>query len=142
MATTSGLKNINLLTKTQYDGAIIASNELYAVRADTDTDFKSFVAGCAMPNSKNTTLTAGSSGTTYTAPANGYFFTRVKATSASSSWATLKNNKSSIVAGLDHSRSSANFYGCVPALKGDTVTLQYGSATVEVVIFIYAEGEQ
>lgn len=100
------------------------------------------VAGWGMPSSRNITLTSGSSGTTYTAPANGYFFVRVQATSASSSWATLKNNKSSIVAGLDHSRNSSNFYGCVPALKGDTATLQYGSANVEAVIFIYAEGEQ
>jgi hypothetical protein len=46
-----GLKNINLLTKEQYDGvAEPATDELWVVEIDSDKEFKADVIGWGMPN--------------------------------------------------------------------------------------------
>lgn len=48
---TLGLKNVNMLTKEQYDGvAEPATDELWAVEMDSDKDFKADVIGWGMPN--------------------------------------------------------------------------------------------
>jgi hypothetical protein len=102
-------------------------------------DAGSYISGCAMPSSKYDDLALGASGTTYTAPANGWFYCHGVATSPYSSYGTLDTALMS--QGVDIARSTGSFKLSMPVRKGDVVTLRYGECTLDLVRFIYAEGE-
>lgn len=117
------------------------------VTADLNTCYKrnagdnSDLSGLALPSTKKISLTAGASGTKYTMPADGWFSVRIKATSASSSYAQCYNETQDFSKGLDMARNSANYYDIFPVRKGDIVGVHYGSAEVSYLVFYYAEGE-
>ena len=131
--TTLGLKNINLLTKEQYDGiSDLASDELYAVSG----------SGIGFPSSDYEDLTLGASDTEYTAPANGWFYVN-KTSGGSNQWLALRNKTASALS-FNSTIYSSNFAleGYVPARKGDVIAVQYTlSGSTNKFRFIYAEGE-
>lgn len=130
--TTSGLKNVNLLTKEQYDGiSNLASDELYAVSG----------SGIGFPSSDYEVLELGASGTSYTAPANGYFY--LSKTTGSTNQYTEINNMTRGYGTISHAYASgASLRLFFPAQKDDSVVVWYtASGTTSTFRFIYAEGE-
>lgn len=102
------------------------------------------VAGLCMPGNKIEQLTFGATGTSYTAPDNGYFTVRAQQVASSTySQITLMSNKMMIRA-----------YGCtkdialytyIPVTKGDIVTITYvnlnTSSSITQLAFVYTEGK-
>lgn len=99
---------------------------------------KAVLAGLGMPSSRYTDITPGATGTTYTAPANGWFFMDVGLTGADGA-AQLLCDKIGVSA-IPHSGVSSSS-AFLPVKAGDVVELTYGnSATFNTFRFIYAEG--
>lgn len=114
-------------------------------KADTDltntTDTgKILMSGMAMPSSKIINLTVGASGSTYTAPANGWF-SAVVAGDVDTSY-VLMDIVGKMAASSMGRRGNANTPLIVlPALKGDTAKLQYSGSSAGLK-FIYAQGSE
>ena len=95
-----------------------------------------------MPSSKYINLTLGASGSTYTAPANGYFFLGAESISANNEivFFDLSN-----AGGYAFSQAQVNYpIRCMQAVrKGVTLRIDYVGIKTPVVWFrfIYAEGE-
>lgn len=100
-------------------------------------------AGWAMPSNTYTDLTVGASGTTYTAPANGWFLLKC----------AVENKTTLYQAGYQTSYGAKGFVGgygynsyggaTVPMLKGQTLTFNYESNTQDRAIrFVYAQGSE
>ena len=105
-------------------------------------------AEASMPSNKYIDLTLGASGTTYTAPANGWFVLD-KAATAANQYAALYNTgngtTTSTLKGIAQTviPVASNLGLTIPALKGDIVHLDYTLAGDTVVWrFVYAQGEQ
>lgn len=106
----------------------------------TDTGYIK-MAGAGMPSSRYIDLTLGASGTTYTAPANGYFTVYSIATQ-NTSWIDLTHLASYL---KTHVIASTNGWGTgiyMPAIKGQDVSLSYKNKKIECFRFIYAVGSQ
>lgn len=101
----------------------------------SDTGY-SVMAGASMPSSTYENLTLGASGTTYTAPADGWFYFAKKA-SANGQYVYFGNM--SIPYGL----SGGDSMILLPCKKGSTKTLTYnlGGAT-SYFRFYYAQGSE
>ena len=98
-------------------------------------------AEASMPSGRYIDLTLGASGSTYTAPANGWFF-------ASGNWAPdgrLFNVTMDVSAyGVQASTGISGpifFRVLCPVVKGAIMTMSYTLATIVNFRFIYAEGE-
>lgn len=130
--TTSGLKNVNLLTKEQYDTiAEPATDELYAISG----------SGFGFPSSNYDDLTLGASGTEYTAPANGWFYIN-KLTANTNQYIDINNNTKKYGIQEHAYVSGAGIKMITPVQKNDSVTISYSaSGTTNQFRFIYAEGE-
>ena len=132
MATTSGLKNINMLSEDKYDSVEAPSmDELYAVSG----------SGTGFPSNKYIELTLGASGSEYEAPANGYFYID-KLTSGSNQKIYFLNTTKAYGITAVPNPSAAIIRLPLKAQKGDIVKIEYaaGGAT-NAFRFIYAEGE-
>ena len=102
-----------------------------------DYNDKSIISGWSMPSSRYINLSVAASGSTYTAPANGYF-----------SWYCYKNNNGYIFVQSSASllpnrvaNASNDIAGFIPVKKGDIVMVEYANLTFNRLRFIYAEGE-
>ena len=100
----------------------------------------SYIAGCAMPSGQYVGLTVGASGTSYTAPANGYFCIRGKASSANISFVAFWANDSVGARSYAYT-SGAEPMVYIPAKKGQVVYATYNNVTDVALNFFYAEGE-
>ena len=104
-------------------------------------DNSSLISSYGMPSNKYIDLTLGASGSTYTAPANGWFVL--------SGNINYQNGTIILVNKVNQIRShvrvpQANLDGgvCLPCRKNDVITIGYdGVLTVQYFRFIYAEGE-
>lgn len=102
-------------------------------------------SGAGMPSSKYIDLTLGASGSTYTAPANGWFFIRKQAGNPGfNPYITMTN----LSAGMLSTESRPGGTGpltiqlFMPAKRGDIVNVYYDAiGTTLCFRFIYAEGE-
>ena len=102
-----------------------------------------------MPSNRYIDLTLGASGTTYTAPENGWFVFD-KASTAANQYAALYNTgKSADVSTLKNIAqmvipvANSNLGLTIPALKGDIVHLDYSLAgNTFTWRFVYAEGNE
>lgn len=102
-----------------------------------DYNDKSAISGWSMPSSRYINLSVAASGSTYTAPANGYF-----------SWYCYQNNNGYIFVQSSASllpnrvaNASNDIAGFIPVKKGDIVMVEYANLTFNRLRFIYAEGE-
>lgn len=94
------------------------------------------IAGFAMPSDTYETLTSGPTGSTYTAPANGWFSVTL---SPGVSGGNVQIGAR--VANTCVSTTSGYINASCPAKKGDIATLWYGGGTIAGLVFCYAEGE-
>ena len=106
-----------------------------------DYSDKPKVSAWALPSNKYIDLTLGASGSSYTAPANGWVVARIKAGSTSSF--LQLNNPTTVL--QDYSNINIVGFrasGMLPVQKGQVFSFGYGTNdTVEIFRFIYAEGE-
>lgn len=112
----------------------ITSEQLNA-KVDINSSF-------GFPTNRHTALTLGASGSTYTAPANGWFlFTRLSL-QGQSSMIRLVNNTTGVCDYVTSpSTGTATAGVSIPARKGDVVAVGYfGTSTEQYFNFIYSEG--
>lgn len=112
-------------------------------KADVDltnvnTTGTSKVAGWSMPSSTYDTLTLGASGSTYTAPANGYFRLGGKA-SANYQYVSLAG---STLNEMSNAGNGQTAYIFLPVLKNEIVTATYTTTADNSLIFVYAKGSE
>lgn len=129
MSETLGLKNINMLSKEQFEGIEdIKTDELYAISG----------SGAGFPSSRYDELELGATGAEYTAPANGWFYLS-KGNSGNDQYCNM--NVTGKIS-LSNSVTTAGWAGFVPVKKGDKMKITYNlGGAVYAFRFIYAEGE-
>lgn len=118
-----------------------------STKADVDlsninTNGKSFVSGLGMPSSRYIDLTIGASDTTYTAPANGYFYIECRGTSTTYFGVSIHNQATGIASGCALPQNYTTGYFYIAAKEGDVCLLYYQSnISITTFKFIYAKGE-
>lgn len=102
-------------------------------------DGRANIANVGMPSDIYTDLTLGSSGTNYTAPADGWY--AIKKTSNGSGQYLILYNSTTRIGTSNSQGSGASIQMFVPARKGDKINVTYnlGGAT-DYFRFIYADG--
>lgn len=103
---------------------------------------KNTISSWAFPSTKYANLTLGASGSTYTAPANGWYFLMKHATKTIQ-YHSLDNTTArfSIAGTPNFVGAGAEIY--IPAKKGDVIKVNYTTDGDTVIFrFIYAEGEK
>lgn len=117
-------------------------------------DNNTYMAHMAMPSDKYINLELGASGTTYTAPADGYFIlTGSLPTSSDVGHVTLINRLNTTSGtdgkftvrcyGVGAASVGTGLYASVPAKAGDNVVAAWaGKATATILRFIYAVGSE
>ena len=107
-----------------------------------DYNDKSTVSGWSMPSNRYIDLTLGASGTTYTAPANGYFYL-VKVAGKDMADIRFNNKTKDIVQEVLPKTSTNWIYLRMEAQKGDVFEIVYNAiGDTKNFRFIYAEGEK
>ena len=130
--TTLGLKNINLLSKGQYeDVSEPVQDELYAISG----------SGFGFPSSKYEDLELGATGTEYIAPANGYF-NLIKISASTNQYISILNITKGYSSNSFCPTSGSTLRILFSAQKGDVIQINYSlSGATDTFRFIYAEGE-
>lgn len=124
------LKNINMLTKEQFDSVTEpAMDELYAVSS----------SGFGKPSSKYIDLTLGASGSSYTAPADGWVCLEKK-TTGSNQWLQLNTDR---IIDLSNAPASGNsLTALISVSKGEPFWAYYSAAGDTLRFkFFFDEGE-
>lgn len=118
-----------------------ADKDLTNVVDAMSTSAKSYFGGLSMPSSKYIDLTLGASGTTYTAPANGYFQFTKKASGTIQSISLWNSTISSF--GIRTSVPSGENAACfLPVRKGDICSVTYSTSGETITFrFYYTQGE-
>ena len=91
------------------------------------------------PSDKYVELTLGASGTTYTAPANGYFC-HIGTFGTTAGYVLLDNTNTKLIT-QSYGGNNVNSHVYLPAKKGDVVKATYMSTKSGAIYFVYAEGE-
>ena len=97
---------------------------------------KMVISNLSMPSTKRTALTAGATGASYTAPANGYYTARY---SSKGGVICFENTSTGICNGND-TGASLPHGAYIPAKKGEVVKLHYNNGAPDNFLFIYDEG--
>lgn len=106
---------------------------------------ESTISSYSMPSDKADVLTLGASGTTYTAPANGYFALYAQYQSGADAWVNLHNiNTSDAILGMEYfwyaPSGSARLF--CPIKKGQSCAISYNCTMKNIYFrFVYTEGE-
>ena len=134
--------------KWMYSGSLIYSNgRITSFTPKTafhalDYNDKSTISGWSMPSSRYIDLTLGASGSTYTAPANGFFFVSKKSTAATQEF--VFENRSAAIFSVSQDAVTANrtIRITISAKKGDNIFTYYTlGGNTDNFRFIFAEGE-
>ena len=131
-----------------FDGTKISSFTPYTVDSITNSNAsnfsqagRSYLSGLGMPSGKYIDLTLGAAGTTYTAPANGWFFLMKRTADQSQNIRFICNGRENIAWGSGISNTDVT--SLFPVCSGDVVTIRYSAeGRVSFFRFIYANGEQ
>lgn len=116
------------------DGFI--QNTVFSAVDSNDTDF---IAHQSMPSAKYIDLTLGTSGSQYTAPADGYF-TITKGAGAAGEYIYMRNTDNSMNIGM-MATSASNCRICVPVSRAQHVNVTYSlTGATATFRFIYANG--
>lgn len=112
-----------------------------AVLRSSLVDANSYISGLGMPSSRYVNLTLGSSGATYTAPANGWFNISGVGSSTTQGYVFMFCNATSIRMEAPCS-SGLGVNLSLPVKKGDIMAMTYALLKTDAVLrFTYAEGE-
>lgn len=122
---------------------LLDAGEVLEAVNDLIPDNSSLIAGFAMPSNKYINITVGASGSTYTAPANGYFCIKASNEGATgsyqSSYSTSYGGRSQITS----YGYSSNGGAIVPMTKGQTMTFVYETNVINhSITFVYAQGSE
>ena len=99
-------------------------------------------SGAGMPSSKYVNLTLGESGSTYTAPANGWFCVG-KRSNASGQYLSIFNNSLNVQSSIVSSGSNQALVVFLPVKKGEIISITYSTGgSTERFKFVYAEGAE
>lgn len=139
--------SVSLITD-DVDGANVATKaELQAVESEANNltnltaQGKSLVSGLGMPSNRYIDLTLGASGSTYTAPANGWFFVRKVSTGVQVIYFT--NTTNGMTSSCYSSNSGEYLDSIIPVVKEQSVVCEYNTGgTTQFFRFIYAEGAE
>ena len=103
---------------------------------------RSYLSGLGMPSSRYIDLTLGANGSTYTAPANGWFVISGRST-ADGGYCILDTNNYEPTY-MTTNKNGWYDRGFIPVRKGQVITLRYGNYEIEAdrFKFLYAKGEQ
>ena len=102
---------------------------------------RSYLSGLGMPSGRYIDLTLGASGSTYTAPANGWLFLMKRTADNSQNIRFICNGREDIAWGSGI--SNTDVISLFPVCSGDVVTIKYSAqGRVSFFRFIYANGEQ
>ena len=119
------------------EGRITSFNPSNTFQA-IDRNDNSWIAAQAMPSEKYIDLTLGASGTSYTAPANGWFYL-AKSSSAANQFIAMEGNIGMRIFATD---INANLPISISCQKGKSIKISYNvGGTTNVFRFVYAEGE-
>ena len=101
---------------------------------------KEYFTKISFPSDKYVSLTLGASGTTYTAPANGWFF--INLAGGNSQYARFLNSENGMA--YQYGNNNTNTCsGCIEVKKGDVISVQYNGTNSTVTFrFIYAVGSE
>ena len=103
-----------------------------------DRNDSSWISQQAMPSDKYIDLTLGASGTSYTAPANGWFYL-AKSSSAANQFIAMEGNIGMRIFATD---INANLPISISCQKGKSIKISYNvGGTTNIFRFVYAEGE-
>lgn len=157
------IRNMAKLTQAEYDALTTKdTNTQYIITGNTGVDnaladfsnitdqAKILMAGMGMPSSKYIDLTLGASGTTYTAPANGWFTLHMfLIANANTSWGTRLIYDGTEIAEGGISYTPTQTQGenimTVPIKKGEKVRVEYlytSTYANTIFQFYYAEGSE
>lgn len=132
----SGLKLYFYVGETIQDANLINVGNVFEQLA-TKTDSVQ-AAAASMPSSRYIDLTLGASGTTYTAPANGWFTLNFTSSGTNGFIAMYARIAAS-------STANSGRYGItagIPVAKGENMSVFYGNGSADLFRFYYAEGEK
>lgn len=126
------------------------NEELFNNKIDIDAgnvsvSGKAFISALSMPSSKFIDLTLGASGTTYTAPVNGWFV--VNSHLSDGNWLSLANDTNKFCS-ITVNNLNLDAVCSIPAKAGDIIELSYeGTINTQSYqphpfVFIYAQGDQ
>ena len=107
-------------------------------------DNNTYMVHMAMPSDKYIDLTLGASGTTYTAPADGYVFIRFTNTGLSERWANISINSRFLLNFWAIVQNNSFGLPIIPISKGQKLKIDYGSdiSGVSIFSFYYAVGSE
>lgn len=139
---TNAISDINTNLENKADLSLSNLNEtgLDAFANKDASNFNStgttYLSGLGMPSTRYIDLTLGASGTTYTAPANGWV--DIMGTSTATNPSIFLN--SSIHTTIYSSWSGVGLNGSLPVKKGENFAVVYSLVSIKTFRFVYAEG--
>ena len=144
----SGLYLYFYVGETVQNANLINAGRIEEKVASLIPDNSSLISGYAMPSNKYVDLTLGANGTSYTAPANGYYFL-AKASTATGQGASIMIkgtiDNGSTLYGMEYTSSSSgmNMKYTWAVQKGSITTINYTLAgATNAFRFIYAVGSE
>lgn len=137
-------KLISGLVKVLFDSSYKVTS-FYAIKTvfrALDWNDKWLISNWAMPSDKYIDLSLSSSGSTYTAHANGYYLL-VRTGGTAGSYMNIINTATNFGAESYAQATNNNVFVWLPVKSGDTVSISYSANYTTTVYFrfIYAEGE-
>ena len=106
-----------------------------------DYNDSEYIAHCAMPSSRNLDLTLSASGTSYTAPADGWLFLNKTQGIADARIEMYNQSSKQRTLCIGSSSTGQWIYGSMQAKKGDVIEVVYSATgTTNRFCFIYANG--
>lgn len=134
-------------TQTALENTAGLNAELFNGKADIDAQNfnstgKAYIAKLGMPSDTKDVLTVGTSGATYQAPANGYFYAGAAPSGSGASIALATANDAQ--GGLSTAQVAGTGYSLrvyLPVRKGVSVALYHTNTSSRYLYFVYAEGE-
>jgi hypothetical protein len=113
------------------------TNEVFHAVDYNDTEY---IAHQAMPGDKYIDLTLGATGSTYTAPADGYFTWQVNTTDVNQFFGMVNTTAGRVQSFQWVPINGGGCHGFIPARKGDICSVSYTASSVIFFRFVYAAG--
>lgn len=135
---------------TMYDTVLKTNSFKYGNRTNQyevvnkSPDNNTYMAHMAMPSDTYVDLTLGASGTTYTAPADGWYFIRFSNTGLAERWVNISINKRFLLNFWAIVQNNSFGIPVIPVTKGQAFKIDYGTdiSGASIFSFYYAVGSE